>query len=122
MIELLKDFPENVVAASCSGHVTKGDYDRVLIPAVESALKAHGKLRLFYRIGPEFELIDPGAVLEDAKVGFAHLSHWERVAVVTDIGWIRGAVRAIAFLIPGRVKFFNLSEADIARRWIAEST
>src|SRR5690348_9519561 len=100
MMEIMKGFPEDVVAVSYSGHVTRSDYERVLIPAVENALKSHGNLRLLFRVGPEFELIEPGAVLEDIKVGLAHLSHWQRVAVVTDVGWLRGAVRAFAFLIP----------------------
>jgi len=121
MIEVMKGFPEHVVALKYSGHVTKGDYERILIPAVENALKLHGKLRLLFRVGPEFELIEPGAVLEDIKVGFAHLSHWERVAVVTDVGWLKGAVRAFAFLIPGQIKFFSLSDTETAYRWIAES-
>jgi hypothetical protein len=122
MIEIMKGFPEDVVAVNYSGHVTRGDYERILIPAVENALKTHEKLRLLFRIGPEFELVAPGAVLEDIKVGFAHLSHWERVAVVSDVGWLRGAVRAFAFLIPGQVKFFNVSDDGIARRWISENT
>jgi hypothetical protein len=32
MIELLRGFPDNVVAISCRGEVTKADYDTVLLP------------------------------------------------------------------------------------------
>ena len=32
MIELLKGFPDNVTAFALHGHVTKADYDTVLIP------------------------------------------------------------------------------------------
>lgn len=52
MIERLKGFPDNVVAIACHGEVTKQDYDTVLIPAVEKALKTHDKLRLLYEVGP----------------------------------------------------------------------
>ncbi len=38
MIELLKDFPDNVAAFAFYGHVTKADYDTVLIPDFEDAL------------------------------------------------------------------------------------
>ena len=120
MIELVEGLPGNVIAVNCTGHVTKSDYERVLIPVVESALKKQEKVRLYYRVGEEFEGIDPSAVLEDAKVGFSHLSRWERIAVVTDIEWIRLAIRAFAFLIPGPVKFFNLAQEAAARAWIAE--
>ena len=38
MIELLKGFPDNVAAFALHGHVTKDDYDRVLIPDFENRL------------------------------------------------------------------------------------
>lgn len=119
MIEFVGGFPDNVVAVNCTGRITRNDYEHTLIPAVESKLKKHDKLRLLYRVGPEFDGIDPGAILEDAKVGFAHLSRWERVAVVTDVEWLRLATRAFAFLLPCPVKFFNISQDSDARAWIA---
>ena len=121
MIKLLEGFPDNVIAVNCSGHVTKRDYEDVLIPAVKRTLKAHEKARLYYRVGPEFDAIDPGAILEDVSVGISHLSRWERVAVITNVEWIRLAVRAFAFLIPGPAKFFTIEEEPQAREWIATS-
>jgi SpoIIAA-like len=120
VITLLAGFPDQIIAVSCSGHVTKSDYERVLIPAVEAALQRHDKVRLLYRAGPEFDGIDPGAVFEDMKVGFAHLSRWERVAIVTNVEWIRLAIRAFAFLMPGTVRFFTNSQEAEARDWIVQ--
>ena len=120
MIELIEGFPPGTVAVNGRGQITKRDYDTVLIPAVEAALKAHDKVRIFYRIAPEFTGIDPGAVLEDAKVGLSHLTHWERIAVVTDVEWLRLAVRSFAFLLPGMVRFFNVGQEAAARTWLAE--
>ena len=122
MIELIEGMPANIVAVSCRGHVSKSDYEQVLIPAVESALKKYPKIRLFYRIGPEFEGIDPSAVLEDMKVGFAHLSKWERIAIVTDIEWIRLTIRAFAFLIPGPLRIFDVNKEKEAQEWIANNS
>jgi hypothetical protein len=121
MIALEQGFPDNVIAVDCKGRVTRSDYERVLIPAVEAALKKHDKLRLYYHVGSGFEGIDPGAVFEDMKVGFSHLTRWERIAIVTDVEWIRLAIRAFAFLMPGAVKFFDIAEDKSARDWIAES-
>ena len=53
MIELLKGFPDNVVAAACQGQITKNDYDTVLVPAVEKALKSHDKVRFYYEAGAD---------------------------------------------------------------------
>lgn len=120
MIELMKGFPDNVVAVNCSGHVTRSDYESVLIPAVQNALEHHKRMRLFYRVGPEFRGIDAAAMWDDVKVGFAHLMQWERFAVVTDLEWIRLTVKAFAFLIPGEVRVFGLSNEAAARAWLAE--
>jgi len=118
MIESLKDLPGNVVAFQCRGHVTRQDYETVLVPAVNSALQQHEKLRLFYKIGPDFTGIDPSAVWEDFSVGMEHLLRWERIAVVTDVVWIANTVRAFGFLMPGKVRTFSLSEEKQARAWI----
>ena len=119
MIEQLKGFPANVLAFACREQVTRRDYDSVLIPAVEAALKGHDKVRLYYETGPDFIGIAAGAVLEDFKVGVEHLGRWERVALVSDVEWIRTAVRAFGFLLPGHVRVFHLGEAPAARAWIA---
>jgi hypothetical protein len=41
VIEALKDFPDNVIAIACHGHVTKADYETVLIPDIEDKLSRH---------------------------------------------------------------------------------
>jgi hypothetical protein len=92
----------------------------VLIPAAKRALQSHSKVRVYYDVSPEFALIDAGAIWEDFRVGVGHLSRWERVAVVADVGWIRQTVNAFRFLMPGELRVFPLKEADDARRLIAD--
>jgi SpoIIAA-like len=121
MIEHLSDFPGNVVAFACKGHVTRHDYETVLVPVVEAALKQHEKIRLYYQIDPDFSGIEPGAMWEDFKVGMGHLLRWERIAVVTNVEWIRHTIQAFGFLMPGAVKIFALDEAATARQWIGAS-
>jgi hypothetical protein len=118
MIKQLETFPENVLAFVCEGRVTKADYDAVLVPSVINALKSHDKVRLYYETAANFAGIDPGAIWEDFKVGIEHLTRWERVAVVTDVEWIKQTMRFFSFLMPGAMKSFPLSEAARARAWI----
>jgi len=118
MIESLNEFPDNVVAFACRGHVTREEYKTVLEPAVEAALKMNDKIRLYYEIGAEFGRIDPGAVWEDVKIGMEHLSRWEKIAVVTDVHWIQRTMGFFSFLIPGEMRFFPTSDAATARSWI----
>jgi hypothetical protein len=120
MIEALKGFPRKVLAFACKGHVTKRDYETVLIPAVAEALKQQGKVRLYYQIDPDFSGIEPGAMWDDFKVGVEHLLRWERIAVVTDIEWIGFTFRAFSFVIPGVAKVFRVDEKAKAREWISE--
>src|SRR5208282_3331629 len=118
MIDALKGFPTKVLAFACKGHVTKRDYETVLIPAVKQALKQTGKVRLYYQIDPDFSGIEPGAVWDDFTVGMEHVLRWERIAVVTDVDWIRYTIRAFSFVIPAVTKIFPLDEKAKARDWI----
>jgi hypothetical protein len=119
MIEHLKDFPGNVLAFVCKGHVTKEDYETVLVPPVVDALKKHDKVRLYYETADDFTGIDPGAVWTDFRVGMEHLTRWERIAVVTDVDWIKHTMQFFSFMMPAQMKIFPLSEAAAARAWIA---
>lgn len=119
MIELLKDFPQNVVALSAAGQVTKEDYEKVLVPAVERALAQNEKVRLYYQIGADFTGMDPGAMWADTKVGMGHFLRWERIAVITDVEWIKLSVTAFGFLMPAQVHVYTTAEADSAKKWIS---
>lgn len=118
MIKQLNNFPENVVAFVCAEHVTKADYETVLVPAVEEMFRHHRKGRLFYETAPTFKGMDAGAMWEDFKEAVAHFTSWERVALVTDVDWIKNTVKLSAFLTPAEVKIFPTSQAAQAREWV----
>jgi hypothetical protein len=117
MIEQLPGFPGNVVAFLCGGRITRRDYETVLVPAVEAALGQHEKVRLYYQIAPDFSHIEPGVSL-DFRVGIDHLLRWDRIAIVTNLDWVRETLRAFGFLMPGAVEIFTLEEAESARQWV----
>jgi SpoIIAA-like len=118
MIEIIENLPGNVVGLKATGEVTRKDYLDVVIPAVNKALKQNAKLRLYYELGSQFTGIDLGAEWEDLKVGIEHYSRWERVAVVTDVAWIRHMVGALRFLMPCEIRVFAADHAADARKWI----
>ncbi len=88
------------------------------MPVVLNALQTHKKIRLYYQTAPDLVGLDPGVIWEGFKVGIVHLAHWERVAVVTDMDWIKHTVWLFAFLMPCATKLFSLSDAARAREWI----
>jgi SpoIIAA-like len=114
MIELIADLPRNVVGISVKGRVTKQECHEILTPAVRESLKWREKSRLYYELGSRF----PGAGWDDLDLGFEHASRCERIAIVTDIAWVRLTIKAIRFLIPGEIRVFTTIEAPEARAWI----
>ncbi len=120
MIELITEMPANVVAFSAIGRVTGDDYQQVLVPAVEKTLQSHSTIRFLYYLGPEFKKFTTTALWDDAKVGVQHWSDFEKIAVVSDIGWIQTMVKGIGVTMPGAVRTFPNDELDKAKVWISE--
>lgn len=118
MITLIEDMPGETVGLEATGKVTEADYSTVLVPAVKSALES-GKVRLLYLLGDDFDAYSAGAIWADSKLWAGHTSGWERVAVVTNHGWIHDAVQAFAWLMPGEIKTFEPGDLAEAREWVA---
>jgi hypothetical protein len=117
VIEPLEGAPPGVLAFKAVGKVEASDYEGVLRPAIEAAIAEHGKVRLVYLLGTEFDGYSAGAAWEDMKVWAPHLRSWERCAVVTDHRLIGDAVRAFSMLMPGEVKVFPVAGLDDALAW-----
>ncbi|HET9030159.1 MAG TPA: STAS/SEC14 domain-containing protein [Candidatus Aquilonibacter sp.] len=100
------------------GRITGTDYEAVLIPEVDAKLTRHHDIKCYYEVAADASF-DVGAVWDDAKIGIEHMTRWARVAVVTDIEWLRNATNAFRFLMPGKVRVFESAQASEARRWIA---
>jgi hypothetical protein len=109
MVERILDLP-----------VTATEYETVLIPAVEAEFARRDKVRFLYHLGKEFTGFEAAAVWDDAKLGLRHLTGWERMAVVSDVEWIRAAVKVFGLAMPGHVRVFHAGELDEAVGWITE--
>jgi hypothetical protein len=120
MVEQIPDLPANVLGFKATGTVTEKDYESVIIPAVEAQFSRQGKVRFLYYLGDDFSGFEAAAMWDDAKLGLRHLAGWERIAVVSDVEWIRTAVKIFALVIPGHVRVFHNRELGEATRWITE--
>lgn len=105
---------------TAKGKVTGADYESVIIPLVEEKIKMHPKISLFYHIGHEFTGMDTEALWEDTKVGLRHFKSWEKIAVVTDVDWIRWAINIFGVAMHGRVKMFANDQLAEARKWVSD--
>ena len=121
MIERLAGFPDNVVALAATGQVTRADYERVVVPEVDRAFRSHGKANFYYELGPQFTGLEPGAAWEDLKESVRHFGGWERMAVVTDVEWIKRLVSGFGSILPGEVRVFPYAEQAVARAWVIGS-
>jgi hypothetical protein len=115
MLELIEGLPKNVVGIAASGRVTMQDCRDVLMPAIEKSLRRHDKVRLYYELNSRF----PGSAWDDLDLGLEHASSCERVAIVTDIGWVRLTVKAVRFLIPAKIRVFSTDQAEEGRAWVS---
>jgi hypothetical protein len=118
MLERMSGFPPEVVAVRGTGRITGDDYRAVLLPAIEEAAGGGRGLRLLLDLGDGFDGYDPSALLADTSLGASHFGDFERIAVVTDMDWVRRAVHLFGPLIPGEVRVHPVAASDEARAWI----
>ena len=120
MIEKIKHLPKNVVGFNAKAQITGEDYEKILIPLVEEKLKKFKKINLLYHLGEEFEKFEPRAMWDDAKIGIMHLHSWNKVALVTDVTWIRGTSKVLGLLFPCHIKVFDNKDIKEAIKWVSE--
>jgi len=120
MIEILQTMPPGVLGLRAHGKVTAADYQEVLIPAVEGALANNEKLRLYYEIAEDFDGFELGAMWEDTKLGLRHVLQWGKIAVVSDLNWMRRTMKGFGLLVPCPVRVYARERMAEAQDWIQE--
>ena len=120
MIEKIPDLPDNVLGFTAKGTVTEYDYQSVIIPAVEELFSRQKKVRFLYHLGEDVTGFEAAAMWDDTKLGLKHLTGWERMAIVSDIEWVRAAIKIFGLVIPGQVRVFHNNELAEATQWISE--
>jgi hypothetical protein len=122
MVERIEEMPAGTIGFRVVAKLTGDDYREQIEPAIGAAAEA-GEVRLLFEIDSGFGM-DAGAVIEDAKMGLksglGHMKAWKRTAVVTDVDWIRKAIKAFGFMSPGEVRVFEPAELGAAKVWVAE--
>ncbi len=117
MLRSIEGLPPDVLALEAAGKVTHDDYRDVLIPRAEALMK-QGPIKMLYVFGADFSSYEPAAMWDDGVFGVRHWHDFKRVAVVTDVGWIRAAISLFRPIFPCEFKLFAVAELDAARRWI----
>jgi SpoIIAA-like len=118
-VTVIDGLPDDTIGISVEGAIEARDYDTTIGPLIEAKLRDYAHIKLLYQLGPGFASVTPGAVWSDARIGLKHLTGFSRVAVVSDIEWIRHAVRLFAPMIPAEVHVFPDAELPAAKAWLA---
>jgi len=117
MIEVLDDMPAGVIGFEASGKLEADDYRTVILPALVRAAET-GDVR-FLIVYRDFQGMSGGALWEDLKVGVEHLSAWKRIALVTDIEWMRHLTALFGWMTPGETRAFSIDQQAEAISWVA---
>jgi len=121
MITVMEDLPAGTLGFAFSGEVSGRDYDSVLVPAIDRAIDQHGRIKALLEFGPAFKGYTLEAAWDDTTLGLRHWDGFERMAVLSDVPWLRQAVRALGLVFPCPIRLFGAGETDQARRWLSES-
>ncbi|SLN45964.1 hypothetical protein TRL7639_02499 [Falsiruegeria litorea R37] len=110
-----------ILEVTASGTISSSDYEATLVPAIEAALADHDQIRLLILVGEEFSGFDMSAVWADTKLGVSHWRGFDRIALVTDTGWVQTSARLASPMMPCPMQVFSLAGIEEARRWLRES-
>ena len=101
-----------------SGKLTKEAYEK-LVPVVDQQIKEFGKLRILF-IMDNFHGWTLGAMWEDTKFDLKHWRDIERLAIVGESKWEEGMATFCKPFTSAKIKYFDHTKLDEARKWIAE--
>ena len=120
MITLIENIPDNIIAFRYDDEVSAADYETVLFPAVETALKKSKDLKVLWQLGENFKGFKFGALKDDMELGLKYFRDWKKIAFVSDKEWMNHTVTAFGFLVPAKVKTFENKSMNEAIKWLEE--
>jgi hypothetical protein len=119
MLRRMTDVPLGTIGFEAIGEVEDDDWEDTVEPVLREEIADGRKLRLLYLLGPGTREVDGDAVKADTRFRARHASSFERVAVVSDEDWVRPALGALSFLMPGKARSFRVHELADAKVWLA---
>ena len=120
MLTLIDGLPDHVIGIEITEKLRADDYLNQLIPLVNERLEKHDKLDLLCQIKTEWPGMEAGAAWQDMRLGLGKLGHWARMAVVTDIAWMKTSINLFKVFWPGELRHFSNEDFDKARDWVGE--
>lgn len=120
MLRPMNDMPTGTIGFEAVGEVDDDDWEDVVEPVLRAQIAAGRKVRLLYLFGLRADDVEGDAMKADTGFRARHAKEFERVAVVTDESWIKPALGALSFLMPGAARGFAVHDLPAAKTWLAE--
>lgn len=120
MIVVMQNVPDHVAGFIARDKVTKEDYDKVLMPAIDASAKQFHRLHFLMVLETDIKNFTPGAWLDDALIGLKHLTKWHRMAFVTNQPGVKKFNDIFSIIVPGESKTFFHDQLEEAIQWVSE--
>jgi SpoIIAA-like len=120
MLKRIDDMPPDTIGFEAIGEVEDDDWEEQVEPVLRREMAEGRKIRLLYLLGPEAREVEGEAMTADTGFRARYATSFERVALVSDEDWMRPAMRAFSFLLPGKARGFPVADLAAAKSWLAE--
>lgn len=111
------EFADHVVGVMVDKDVTR-DYLEEIHDLIEEKLKENEFINLFCEIMPDNN-VPLKFLLENIKFKFDHSDQIKKLAMVTDLGWVRTFMDLDNFFVSTEVRSFELKDRLEAIKWIS---
>lgn len=120
MIALLNDLPDHVVGARLTAPAAGDEFDRIVRPRLADVLSRYRKVNVLIELpdGPEAEA-GIKRLLQGGGLGIDDLRQFDRLALVSDLDWLKRKLSLFGLFAPCSVKRFSETDLPAARRWVS---
>ena len=119
MFEIIDGMPDGTVGLAAKGAVTPAECEQTLLPLVARHSASRRQAPMLLLFGRDFQEFTTDALGNGTEVAFKHWREVGRLAVVSDVAWVRKAVWLFAPFMRGNVRVFHDYEIEQAKTWIA---
>ena len=117
---MIEGLPEDVIALRALGIITAEDYRDTLVPLVAAKQKTHDKLKCLIVLDEDYTTYSGDVVWSDTKFSLTHTTTFSRIALVTDILWMKRTARLFMALMPFAFEAFPLLDLEKAKDWMRQ--
>jgi hypothetical protein len=119
MIDILTGLPDHTVGFKMSGKLHDEDYKK-FVPVVDSEIAKEGKINVLAQFH-DFHGWDAKALWDDIKFSTTHCTKFKKIALVGEKSWEKWMAGVCKPFTMAKIKYFDVSEMEAAKKWLAEN-